>query len=314
MTSRLVVMAHYDVEGELAPHVRRHIEAWDGMADRLIVVTTAVLTEASRAWLSERAALIERHNHGYDFLSYQVGLADAGDLTAFDEIVICNDSFIGPLRPYASIFADMESTPVDFWGLTLSHRVAPHVQSFFVVFRSWVVSSQSFYRFWSEMVPVSERKQVIRRYEVGMSTSLTEAGFVAGSYFRESAVDEAVARRRMRWWAAHRPPGIRLRNVRNGVLRTRATERWNPAIALADRALPSGRLPFVKLDTLRYDPYGLDADRLLRECEEAFPEMFDGVREHLERTAGHYRVREEEELLPTPRALRPLSPAVRYGG
>ena len=51
------------------------------------------------------------------------------------------------------------------------------------MFRPWVVDVASFSRFWSEMVPLSERKQVILRYEVGLSTRWLDAGFVAGSYF-----------------------------------------------------------------------------------------------------------------------------------
>lgn len=312
MAGRLVVMAHFDYEGEVAPHARRHIEAWNGMADRLIVVSTASLTEESRAWLSDRVELIERHNYGYDFVSYQVGLAQAGDLAEYDEVVICNDSFVGPLRPYRRIFADMDDVQVDFWGFTSSNRNAPHVQSFFVVFRSWVVRSQAFSRFWSEMTPLPDRKQVIHRYEVGMSTGLVAAGFVGGSYFKETPEDEVVARRRVRWWAVHRPPGLR-RGLRNGLFQTRAAEWWNPGSALADRALDDGRLPFVKIDTLRYDPHALDADGLLRRCENAYPDQFEGVRAYLERTASHYPRRAQEELLSTPWMLRPVSRLVEYG-
>jgi len=313
MASRLVVMAHFDYEGEVAPHVRRHIEAWEGMADRLIVVSTASLTEESRTWLRDRVDLVERDNYGYDFVSYQVGLVEAGDLAAYDEVVICNDSFVGPLRPYARIFAAMEGTEVDFWGLTASRRNAPHVQSFFVVFRSWVARSKAFTRFWSELTPLPDRKQVIHRYEVGMSTGLVDAGFVGGSYFNETPADKVVARRRVQWWAAHRPPGLGLGSLQDGLFRTRAAEWWNPGSALADRALPDGRLPFVKIDTLRYDPHGLDADALLRRCEKVFPQQFDGVRDYLNRTARHYPRRAQEDLLPTPWVLRPVGRLVEYG-
>jgi lipopolysaccharide biosynthesis protein len=50
----------------------------------------------------------------------------------------------------------MTDSPIDFWGLTHTDRVAPHVHSFFVAFRPWVVASQTFGRFWSGLV----RRQV----------------------------------------------------------------------------------------------------------------------------------------------------------
>ena len=78
----------------------------------------------------------------------------------------------------------------------------------------------------------------------------------------------------MRWWAAHRPGTSR---DRAGLrVRERSREPWNPAAALADRALDHGRLPYVKLDTLRFDPYGLGADKLLGYCERELPQRSPG--------------------------------------
>ena len=255
--------------------------------------------------------MVERANYGYDFFSYKVGLDAAGDLTAYDEVVVCNDTYVFALDSYDLVFDAMATRPCDFWGLTGAERVAPHIQSFFVAFRPWVVGSRAFTTFWEEMEPISKRRQVIRRYEVGLSRRLYEAGFVSDTYFVETAEDRRIARERMRWWAAHRSHFPRTRaEVREW--RERANEPWNPARSLADRVLDNARLPYVKIDTLRYDPYNLDAKRLLELCERRFPRRFDGVREFLEETAQYYPLRDTERLLPTPLALEPLFPRVRY--
>ena len=89
--SRLAVMAHYDVAGELRPHVRGQVEALAASVDTLVVCTTAQLQDSARQWLGERAQVVERANYGYDFFSYKVGLDAAGDLSAYDEVVVCND-------------------------------------------------------------------------------------------------------------------------------------------------------------------------------------------------------------------------------
>ena len=68
----------------------------------------------------------------------------------------------------------------------------------------------------------------------------------------------------------------------------------NPAVAFADRVLLDDRLPLVKFDTLRYDPYALSADHLLAQCEAARPETFDGVRDFLSRTRDRYPFRPGE--------------------
>lgn len=310
--SRLAVMAHYDPLGRVAPHVRRHVLALCEAVEDLHVVSTAELRPPDRSWLRRRARLTERTNVGYDFYSYKAGLDAATDLGSYDEVVLCNDTYVGPLRDYGEIFEEMARCPVDFWGLSASQRIRPHVQSFFVAFRPWVSTSRAFTRFWSDMTPLDDRQSVIHHYEVGLTAALADAGFVWQPYFHETEREHGLARRRVAWWALHRRPiPHSRRDVRR--LTGNAREPWNPAIGLADSALADGRLPYVKLDTLRYDPYGLDTERLLTLCERSFPDTFDGVRDYLHGTREHYPPRPREALRPTPSTLRPLHRLVAYG-
>lgn len=310
---RLVVMAHYDADGEVAPHVRRQVEALGEVADRLVVVSTAGIAPGSPAEsvLRQRGELVVRPNVGYDFGSWQVGLSLVDDLDRYDLVVICNDSYVGPLVGYQQIFDTMDAHRADFWGITQTLRRGHHVQSYFVAFRGRVVRSPSFRTFWDTMTPVSERADVITRYELGLSRILLGAGFEAGAYFAETAADRRMARARHLWWAAQtvrRLPSHR----RPRAVRRLPREPWNPTSALADRALDDARLPVVKLDTLRFDPYGLGAGQLLDACERRYPDQFDGVRAYLERTTARYPVRPGERPGPTapPAVVRML---VGYG-
>ena len=304
-------MAHFDVDGEIAPHARRHVEALREVAIRLVVVTTSQLTDEARDWLAARGELIERANLGYDFMSYKAGLEHAGDLSRYDEVVLCNDSFVGPLVSYQDVFAAMEDRRTDFWGMTRSDRIDRHLQSYFLVFRQSVVSSVVFRRFWDEMVPLPKRRLVIRKYEVGLTRRLREAGFALASYFEENGADRCTARRRVVWWAVLRNGGG-LRALGTRRFWSHAREPWNPVAALADRALGSARLPLVKIDTLRFDPMGLGARRLLALCETEYPAAFEGVREFLARTRSRYPYRRGERL-PAPRfPFSRLRRLVRY--
>jgi rhamnosyltransferase len=303
-------MAHFDPDGRVAPHVRRQVEAWLALPAELVVVTTARLRDEDREWLAERTLLVERENVGYDFLSYQRGLQAGGDLSAYDEVVVCNDSFVGPLRPYGEIFDRMTDRAVDFWGIARSDRRKRHLQSYFLAFRRQVVAAAAFADFWDSLVPLASRGQVIRRYEVGLSRTLAKAGFRFTGYFRETRAERRRGRLRVAWWVLHRRPI----GAGSGWARfwTDAREPWNPTYALADSALDGARLPLVKLDTLRHDPYGLNADRLLELCEQVYPAEFDGVRDFLDRTKPYYPTRTGEELRPSPWWLRPFAGLVAY--
>jgi len=304
-------MAHFDPDGLVAPHVRRQIQAWLAVPVDLTVVSTAELTESDRDWLNAHVQLIERANQGYDFLSYRGGLEAAGDLSRYDEVIVCNDSFVGPLRPYAEILQEMGRRDCDFWGLTRSDRNKRHIQSYFIAFRASVVESDVFQDFWAGVSPLATRRAVIRRYEVGLSVRLARAGFRMARYFAENRPERYRGRLRVAWWVLRRE--AKAESI--GALarfRRDAREPWNPTYGLADSALHAARLPLVKLDTLRHDPYGLDAGRLLRRCEARFPADFKGVREFLERTASRYPTRKGESLRATPWWLRPLAGLVAY--
>jgi rhamnosyltransferase len=287
-------MAHYDPHGLVAPHVLRQLDAWHDVADRLLLVSAADITDPDViASVQSRAELVQRQNEGYDFYSYKLGLESVSDLGSYDLVVICNDSYIGPLVPWRTVIDAMSYRQVDAWGLTETMRRRRHVQSYFYAFRPWVVASRGFRRFWSDMQVVSDRNRVIRVYELGLSAAILDAGFEIGSYYRESERDRRIARARQVWWAVHRAP-LRPKGKRLSSLPRFALEPWNQMSALADRALDGARLPVVKIDTLRYDPYRLGSGVLLDACERQYPREFAGVREFLQRTSAAYPGREGE--------------------
>ncbi|WP_170219462.1 rhamnan synthesis F family protein [Nocardioides litoris] len=294
----------------MAPHTRRHVTALAEATDELVVVTTAELGAEARAFLSARARLVERRNEGYDFFSYKVGLDVAGDLTRWDEVVVCNDSFIGPLRPYPEIFAAMVDRPVDFWGMSRNNRPAPHLQSYFFVVRPWLAGSRAFQDFWRDMTPRSVRAQVIKHYEVGMSATFTAAGFTYDTYFDYDEREARLGLARARWAALHHWELPRSVVTLKRFLRLFAA--FNPAAGLADAALDGARLPLVKVDTLRYDPYYLGADSLLAACEQRYPREFDGVRAYLERTQTSYAERPSHIARPAPWPIRPAGRLLAY--
>lgn len=291
----LAVMANYDSLGLLPQHARDQIDDLVAFCDRVVVVsTTDFVDERDAEWVRERADLIRRENIGYDFYGWKVGIEHVGEeILDYDYVVTCNDSYVGPLRPYADVFAEMEDRPLDAWGFNFSLRRRPHIQSFFVAYRPWVVRSSAFHRFWEQMEPVSDRMQVISRYEIGLSAALLDAGFRLGAVLVEDGADRRLARLRHWRWALLRARLAQPGRRRAAFLRF-AREPWNPNTALADRVLPEARLPVVKLDTLRFDPYQLGSDRLLRACEARWPARFAHVRADVAARSRDYRPRPGE--------------------
>jgi rhamnosyltransferase len=285
----LAVLAHFDPHGLVAPHVSRHLDALVAYADEVLVVSTATLLPEAARELSGRARLIERPNTGYDFTSWKVGLEHLPGWTDADRLLLANDSVVGPLVPYADLAQTMVGRGAQAWGAAVNLEVEPHLQSFALGFERDVVSSPLFAAFWSGLAPVATRREVILRYELGLSRLLRTAGFTLGGYFEPTSRDVAVGRAR-RTRAAF-SAGVAARNLRAAQRGVRTFlldgQPFNPMIAWWDRATDR-RLPFVKLETLRDDPYGQGRDRMLATLEDALPVEMAGVREYLARTTAAY--------------------------
>ena len=274
------VFAHFDPHGHVAPHVIGHLDALAAVCDRLTVVSTAPLQPTAKRTLSGYGSLVERENSGYDFGSWRAGILGSVDWARPPRLIIANDSTVGPIRPLGRMLSEMDRTDADVWGAALSHQYGTHLQSFFLVFPPHVVGGRHFRAFWESIAPLDRRWFVIHRYELGLSRMLQAAGHRLRGYFTPTPEEQALSDARRAEAEAAAPT------------RRHADELppvgSNPMLGLWDRAIPDGRLPFVKMEALRDDPYGLGAAETLARCEQAFPGHFGGVREYLERTRDSY--------------------------
>lgn len=175
---RCIVFAHFDRGNIIDPHVIFYLRELRKFCERLIFVSTSLLSDEETAKIEKLVDRFQiKENEGYDFKSWQVGFRLAGDLSQFDEVLICNDSVYGPLFDLGTVFSKMESVDCDFWGLTNSYEIQEHVQSFFVSFKSQVIRSEAFSSFWADIRPQETKHDVVLKYELGLTQILLKNGF-----------------------------------------------------------------------------------------------------------------------------------------
>ncbi|HDL8558102.1 TPA: hypothetical protein PXS24_004580, partial [Yersinia enterocolitica] len=117
-TNRVCIFAHYDKDNIIDPYVIYYLKKLkEANIDVVFVSVSNILnTELIKPYTIN---IINRDNIGYDFMSWQVGLASINDIQQYDELIFCNDSCYGPLYPLDHIlnkFTDDGNT--DFWGIT----------------------------------------------------------------------------------------------------------------------------------------------------------------------------------------------------
>lgn len=283
--STLAVLAHFDPDGQCAPHVLRWARQLSEVADRLVVVSTARLAGGARSALEEVGEVVERENRGYDFCSWQHGLRGVPDWRSYDRLVLANDSVVGSLRPLPDVLGAVHEGPV--WrGVVQSREHLPHLQSWLTAYGPATLADPVFAAFWAGVSPVARRAEVILRYELGLGRLAAAGGYALDADFEPDLADRARLLRRRARVAAGRAAGGK--GDPRELFRRTLTAEVNPMVWHWEAAR-DGRLPFVKLEALRDDPARFGRRRMLETLTRWHPGAMAGVAEYLERTSVAYK-------------------------
>ena len=127
--------------------------------------------------------ITEKHGE-YDFGSYKRGyeyLLKNNVLCNFDELIFANDSCYAPLFDFKDMFDVMSNKSVDFWGNSANHNDKfdniKHVQSYFIVFKPQVFNSDVFKNFIKSMKAETNKDDIIKKYECGLTDTLSKNHF-----------------------------------------------------------------------------------------------------------------------------------------
>jgi lipopolysaccharide biosynthesis protein len=199
---RVAVFAHHDRDDVVDAYVLRYLEGLSDVVDRIVFVSDGLLPERETDKVRRFAAVVVSERHGeYDFGSYKRGvriLRENGWLETAGELVLCNDSCYGPVFPLRDVWDRKAGLDHDLHGITTSvHGYLrtesgyeptdsdPHVQSYFMVLSRRLFSSDAFGSFLEGVEPLRDKREVVHRYELGLSRIVLEAGFRIGSHVGE---------------------------------------------------------------------------------------------------------------------------------
>lgn len=191
--NRIGIYVIYDKEKIIAPYVENVLGELKKYLLRLIVICN--FSEACNGYknISKWADEIYfRENIGFDAGAYKdklLQLAEDGELDEFDELLIANDSFYGPIYPFFDLFLRMGKETCDFWGITRypggtyeGVLIEAHIQSYFMVFKSPVFHDEAFYKFWENLDYPLSFVEAVFRFEIEINKYLTEKGYVGKAY------------------------------------------------------------------------------------------------------------------------------------
>lgn len=182
----------FDPQGQVDEYISYKLERLRPHVEHVFVVSNSELDDANRAKLEAVADTVwVRENVGLDVWAYKEAMQVFGEdrLAEYDELVLLNYTFFGPIGSFDDLFADAEGRDVDFWGITEHDRVEPHpfspelealerhLQSHWIAVRASMFTSQAWRDYWRDMPMLASYFDSVNRHEGRFTQHFADAGF-----------------------------------------------------------------------------------------------------------------------------------------
>lgn len=195
---RIAIFSFYDQEGVVDRYVEYLLVDLCHNLERLVIVCNGPLQAQMRSKLSVYTnCILERENEGFDIWGYKAGMELLGweEISQYDELVLCNDSVIGPVYPFCEMFEEMDSKEIDFWGITKHYeldenpfskksgaKLMEHIQSYFMVFRQNVLRDRRFQEYWEQLPMLHSYEEAVGSHESIFTARLVDMGYAYDVY------------------------------------------------------------------------------------------------------------------------------------
>lgn len=191
--NRLGIYIIYDSENIIDKYISKVLFGLQAYISKLIVVCNFTDIKSGRNYIEEYADEIRyRENMGFDAGAYKDVLQEmfaSKEIFKFDEVLLMNDSFYGPIDSFDKVFSVMSESSCDYWGLTRypggnyeKIEIASHIQSYFMCFRKAVVNSKEFRDFWLGIKYPATFIEAVFSFEFQLNHALEKAGFTGMAY------------------------------------------------------------------------------------------------------------------------------------
>lgn len=202
---RLAIFVMYDKEGIVDDYITFLLRSLKVFFSELIIVCNGNVLDTERYKLEQFAGqIIIRENNGFDIMAWRsviLEYLDRDKMKFYDELIILNDSFYGPVFSFHDMFQKMDSKNIDFWGITRHPKsydtvrgcIPEHIQSFFMVIRNRMFMSAEFHEFWQKL-DLSDKGllDAILEFELTFTSHFSQIGYNWDTYTETKCLDSVT--------------------------------------------------------------------------------------------------------------------------
>lgn len=192
---RALVYVVYSDGKKLQEYKLIFLEALAKLSHEIIIVVNGSLISEDVVFLESFGKVIIRPNEGYDTAAFRHGILSFGKtkLAQYDELLLINDTNVGPFTDLEITFKEMAARRLDFWGISYGepqedftgynkYKTIPvHLQSYFLVIEKSMFTYPGFIRYWEKMNDTNSRNKAIGKHETVFTKHFEYLGFKHGA-------------------------------------------------------------------------------------------------------------------------------------
>ena len=188
---KALVYVIFESEARLQEYKLRFLQALAPLVDDVIVVVNGQLHDDDINTLETYGSVLTRDNKGYDTAAFREGIFAFGKdkLKDYDQLLLVNDTNIGPMRDLSQVFQEMADKQLDFWGISFGEEqedvtkenpygyIPKHLQSYFLVIEKLMLNDDDFYEYWAHLTDTDSRDKAIGRHETRFTKHFADLGY-----------------------------------------------------------------------------------------------------------------------------------------
>lgn len=186
-----LIFAHYHTKGIIRKDIIDFLKKLNFFFDRVVFVSTK-LNIKEKIKLPKFVNIIIRKNIGYDFYSYKIGLnylfkKDSKLKSNNRNLFFINSSILFvDCTKLSKVMKSIKIKENQFCGITKSHELTEHVQSYFFYFSTSIFKNKNILNWWKNIKAYNKRQKIIDKYELGLSKIMKKNNFELCSIFTKN--------------------------------------------------------------------------------------------------------------------------------
>lgn len=199
-TKRILIYNIFEGKEALQEYKVIFLEALAKIVDEVHIVVNGELSQSGIRRLEAIGKVTLRENKGYDVAAFRAGILNLGQerLKEYDQLLLVNDTNIGPFKDLETVFSSVDSKSLDFWGVSLGEiqpdftgwnpfgYIPEHIQTYFLVIERSLLHQKSFYRYWEKLGDTDSRQKAIGRHETYFTKYFANLGFRYDALIRDT--------------------------------------------------------------------------------------------------------------------------------